>query len=317
MNPIWRLPLWKRTNIGAGGHSFRTGRRRGRTSRMRSEPIVTRLEERTLLTTPTITTLGISAPSLSYGQQEVFTATVTTDPPSAVTATGGTVSFMEGSTTLGSATLTNGTAQFGTTALGAGIHVVTAVYSGTGEFGGSSTAGTPTSVINTVAGGGVGDGGPATAASLFPTDVAVGADGNIFINGRGLIREVNHITGVITTVVAGGDSGIAVDGSGHLYFAEPFSHRVRAVDLSTGKITTVAGYGGSAYSGDGGPATAAGLGDPNSLAVDAHGHLYIADWSHNVIRAVDLTTGVITTVAGNGHGGYSGDGGPATAAALQ
>ena len=99
MNPIWRVPLWTRTTIGAGGHSIRTGPRRGKTSRKRSEPIVTRLEERTLLTTPTITTLGISAPSLSYGQKEVFTATVTTDPPGAVTPAGGTVSFMEGSTT--------------------------------------------------------------------------------------------------------------------------------------------------------------------------------------------------------------------------
>ena len=81
-------------------------------------------------------------------------------------------------------------------------------------------------------------------------------------------------------------------------------------------ITTVAGNGSGGYSGDGGPATAAELDDPAGVAVDSAGDLFIADTGNNAIREVNLSTGVITTVAGNGTAGYSGDGGPATAAEL-
>ena len=144
--------------------------------------------------------------------------------------------------------------------------------------------------IRTVAGTGAegytGDGGPATAATLAPAHVAL-------------------------------------DAAGNLYIADPLHLRVRRVDAATGLITTVAGTGAEGYTGDGGPATAATLGigwdDADvfiSVALDAAGNLYIADPGNHVVRRVDAATGSITTVAGTGAEGYSGDGGPATAATL-
>ena len=107
---------------------------------------------------------------------------------------------------------------------------------------------------------------------------------------------------------------MAVDGSGNLYIADIDNNRIRKVS-ATGIITTVAGNGTVGYSGDGGPATSAQLNVPFGVAVDASGNLYIADAYNHRIRKVSAT-GIITTVAGNGSGGYSGDGGPATSAQL-
>ena len=139
-------------------------------------------------------------------------------------------------------------------------------------------------VINTFAGGGwvpgigVGDGGPATQAELgVPEGVAVGPDGRVYIS-------------------------------------EVVGARVRRVDAS-GIITTVAGTGTPGFSGDGGPATSAMLSDPHGVAVAPDGTLYIADRSNHRIRRVDAN-GIITTVAGTGAYGFSGDGGPATLAQL-
>ncbi len=202
-----------------------------------------------------------------------------------------------------------------------------------------STSGT----ITTVAGNGTlgfsGDGGPATSAGLrYPTGVAVDAAGNLFIadSNNHRVRKVST-TGTITTV-AGNDSpgfsgdggpatnaslssptGVAVDTAGNLYIAEQNNHRVRKVSTS-GTITTVAGNGSNGsfddgYSGDGGPAADARLNYPSGVAVDAAGNLYIADFFNNRVRKVS-TSGTITTVAGNGSFGYSGDGGPAINAGL-
>ena len=110
--------------------------------------------------------------------------------------------------------------------------------------------------------------------------------------------------------------GVAVDGSGNVFIADTSNNRVRKVDHSTGVITTVAGDGTAAYGGDNGPAIAASLNRPWAVAVDTIGHLYISDRSNNRIRRVDLSTGMITTVAGNGSNGYSGDDGPATSASI-
>lgn len=135
-------------------------------------------------------------------------------------------------------------------------------------------------IITTVAGNGTGgfsgDGGPAVAAQMSPGALAVDAAGNLYI--------------------------------GDFY-------RVRKVDALTGIITTVAGNGTKGDSGDGGPATSAEL-IASSLAVDSRGNLYIGDFYSNSVRKVDAATGIITTVAGTGTAGYSGDGGPATAAML-
>jgi prepilin-type N-terminal cleavage/methylation domain-containing protein len=110
--------------------------------------------------------------------------------------------------------------------------------------------------------------------------------------------------------------GVAVDNSGNLYIGDEENYRVRKVTVATGIITTVAGTGTYGYSGDGGAATSAKVTWPNSLAVDSFGNLYIADICNNRIREVTAATGIITTVAGNGTSGYTGDGGQATSAEL-
>jgi sugar lactone lactonase YvrE len=111
-------------------------------------------------------------------------------------------------------------------------------------------------------------------------------------------------------------TAVAVDRAGHLYIADTMNHRVRRVDAINGVITTVAGTGHPRYSGDGGTATSATLNDPAALVVDEKGILYIADQSNNRVRAVDLITGLIRTVAGTGTPAYNGDGMPATEASL-
>jgi sugar lactone lactonase YvrE len=197
-------------------------------------------------------------------------------------------------------------------------------------------AGGAAAIITTVAGTGTGtysgDGGPAINASLFnPSDVAMDSAGNLYIadtlNAR--IRKVSN--GVITTVAGNGIAGtsgenvpatdskilspqnIAIDSAGALYFAEgELSNRIRRV--FNGVITTVAGNGTRGYSGDNGPATSAALAVPTDVAVDSSGNLYIADLNNSRIRKV--SNGVITTFAGNGVAGYSGDNGPATNAQL-
>jgi streptogramin lyase len=108
-----------------------------------------------------------------------------------------------------------------------------------------------------------------------------------------------------------------LDGKGNLYIAEAFNHCLRKVDLRTGVITTVAGNGQRGYSGDGGKATQATMNEPYAVVRDAQDNLYIVDRLNAVIRKVDGKTGVITTIAGNGQKGYSGDGGKATEAMLR
>ncbi|MDP9442396.1 MAG: right-handed parallel beta-helix repeat-containing protein [Actinomycetota bacterium] len=193
-------------------------------------------------------------------------------------------------------------------------------------------------MIVTATGGGsegLGDGGAATSAQLKnPRGVAVDGAGNLYIADRSdnRVRRVDA-SGAITTVAGtgvfgySGDAGpatharlsfphgVAVDGSGNVYIADTGNDRVRKVDAS-GTITTVAGTGGDGYSGDGGPATAAELSSPYGVAVDSAGNLYIADTINHRIRKVDAS-GTITTVAGTGDHGYSGDGGPATQAQLR
>jgi hypothetical protein len=108
--------------------------------------------------------------------------------------------------------------------------------------------------------------------------------------------------------------GAAVDSAGNLYLVDTDDHRVRKIS-STGIVTTVAGRDEFGFSGDGGPATSAKLWAPYGVAVDSVGNLFIADTGNSRIRKVS-TGGTITTVAGNGTNGFSGDGGAATSAAL-
>ena len=194
--------------------------------------------------------------------------------------------------------------------------------------------------ISTVAGTGTsgfgGDGGAATAATLyFPRGVALDGSGNLYIadSGNRRIRKVDAATGNISTVAGTGasgssgdggaataatlrnPSGVALDGSGNLYIADSLNHRVRRVDATTGNISTVAGTGTSGFGGDGGAATAATLSSPKGVALDGSGNLYIATGDAR-IRKVDAATGNISTVAGTGTFGGDGDGGAATSATL-
>jgi len=111
-------------------------------------------------------------------------------------------------------------------------------------------------------------------------------------------------------------TAVVVDRAGHLYVADTLNHRVRRVDAVTGMITTVAGLGQPRYSGDGGLAVEAGLNEPAALALSDGGLLYIADQNNNRVRAVDVSTGVICTVAGTGTAAYNGDGVAATETGL-
>jgi DNA-binding beta-propeller fold protein YncE len=138
----------------------------------------------------------------------------------------------------------------------------------------------------------------------------------------GTVRYV--AMGSATAARFGGDGGpadqallnfptaIVVDRAGHLYIADTLNHRVRRVDVVTGVITTVAGLGKPRYVGDGGLAVEAGLNEPAALALSDDGILYIADQSNNRVRAVDLATGMIHTVAGTGTAAYNGEGLTAT-----
>lgn len=142
----------------------------------------------------------------------------------------------------------------------------------------------------------------------------------------GTVRYVVNGTG--TAGRFGGDDGpadlaqlnfpnaVAVDQAGHLYIADTLNHRVRRVDAATQKITTIAGTGRPGFRGDGGLATLAGLNEPTALVVSGAGVLYVADQSNHLVRAIDLTTGIIGTVAGTGSAAYNGDGIAATEAAL-
>lgn len=193
-------------------------------------------------------------------------------------------------------------------------------------------------IITTVAGNGTlgnsGDNGLATSAQVYPQSVALDANGNLYIGENYRIRKVNVVTGIITTVAGTstngftGDNvaatsarldsphGIALDPNGNLYIAETGANRIRLVNAATGIITTVAGDGTPGFSGDNGAATSAKLDYPYSIALDGIGNLYIADANNRRIRKVNSTTGIITTVAGNGTQGYSGDNEAATSAQL-
>jgi sugar lactone lactonase YvrE len=194
----------------------------------------------------------------------------------------------------------------------------------------------PTGIITTIAGNGTqgfsGDGNLATMAQLYgPSHIAVDNSGNVFFtdfyNNR--IRKIDVGNGFITTVAGNGTggfngdsglaiqatlyspNGIAIDDANNLYFSDYGNHRIRKIDIN-GIITTIAGNGGLVDSGDGGFATNASLLAPQGIAISKQHKLYIADSKR--IRIVDLNTGIINTIAGDGTFGYGGDGGPADSA---
>jgi sugar lactone lactonase YvrE len=183
-----------------------------------------------------------------------------------------------------------------------------------------------------------GDGGPAVEARLnLPFDVALDARGDLYLSDtfNQRIRKVDRSTGRIINVAGdgkpgfSGDRGPAVEArlhepygivlspDGDLFFADRLNRRVRRVDGRTAMITTVAGDGSKATSGDGGPGTAAGLVEPNGVALSRDGRtLFIADVAGHRIRSIDLRSGRISTFAGTGRPRHDGDGGPAAKASI-
>ncbi|MGP8215590.1 MAG: T9SS type A sorting domain-containing protein [Bacteroidia bacterium] len=196
-----------------------------------------------------------------------------------------------------------------------------------------TTAGVITTIAGDSTAGYNSDGIQATMAELsHPTGVAIDNSGNVYIadENNNRIRKVNS-AGIISTIAGTGTpgyngdgiaatsaqlqapTGITVDTLGNLYIADYYNARIRKID-NAGTISTIAGNGTEAYSGNGVTATSAELYYPYSTAIDTKGNVYIAD-GYNAIRKVSFT-GIITTIAGDTIGGYSGDNGPATAAEL-
>ena len=299
------------------------------------------LEVRQLLTVPTLISVASSASNLTFGQADVLTAKVVTNPASLNIPTGGTVTFSNGAATLGIGSVVNGSASL-MTILPAGTYSVTATYSGTNTFAGSSSTTSAGFIFNEVGTGTFGNtvtvgGQPATAAELAnPFGVAVGPTGTIYVADtfNNEIDSVNPNTGVITVLAGNGTAG-DVDGPAlsaefqsprglaldvplnALFIADRDNNVIRELNLATGMVNTIAGTGTFGDGGTGIPATTAALANPTAVAVNSSGlDVFIADTFNNVVRELNLTTGIITTVAGTGTAGFSGDNGPATSAEL-
>jgi streptogramin lyase len=195
----------------------------------------------------------------------------------------------------------------------------------------------PSNVVGTGKPGDSGEGRAAAMAEINgPFDVVIDASNGLIFSDTGnhRIKRVDLKSGDMKVVAGSGSRGfsgdggpaklakldepygLAVDAGGTIYFADRLNRRVRMIEAGTGTIRTVAGNGAKTYSGDGGPATEAGLVEPNGLALDGSDRLLIADVADHRIRAVDLKTGRISTLAGTGKAKHDGDGGPARAASI-
>ena len=175
---------------------------------------------------------------------------------------------------------------------------------------------------------------PSGATAIGPAGVALDLVGNIYIADAAGNVVIKVSSGVAVNIAGtgaagfGGDaflaniaqlnqpSGVAVDSAGNVYIADTLNNRIRKIVAANGIITTIAGSFSASFQGDGGPSTNALLNQPTGIVLDSAGNLYIADTGNNRIRKITATTGIITTVAGNGAQASSGDGGPATSAAI-
>ena len=196
-----------------------------------------------------------------------------------------------------------------------------------------------TGIASTIAGNGTGsytgNGGLATAATLNnPTNICINSAGDLLIADADnhVIRKITISTGIITTVAGtgtGGDQvgvatssrlkypkGVAVDASDNIYICDEFNNKIKKVTVSTGNMAVYAGTGTNGYSGDGAAATSAKINGPYACAFNAAGDLFFVDNTNAVIRKITKSTGFISTVAGKGTNGYTGDGAAATAAEL-
>ena len=206
---------------------------------------------------------------------------------------------------------------------------------------------TPGGIITTLAGETNGSAGYSASTGVPPItvgyqtpmyDVELDASGNIYFVERDRVRKITVSSNLVSITagstlasgVSAGDGGsatagtvrvnrmssIAVDASGNIYIVDRGNHRIRKVTFSTGILSTVAGTGTAGYNGDGIAATTAQLNFPHGVAVDAAGNVYIGDRDNSRIRKITVSTGIITTIAGNGTAGYTGDGGAANAAEI-
>jgi len=204
-------------------------------------------------------------------------------------------------------------------------------------------------IIQTIAGNGAwgfsGDEGPATDAKIsLPVGICIDHKNNVYFSDyeNNVIRIINNATGNISTFAGipypgywsgfwaySGDNGPATsakfsgpilpfsDQYDNIYICDQWNHAIRKIDAITNVITTIAGTGTAGHTGDGGAATNATLNQPCGMDIDKDGNIYIAEYGDGVIRRIDGATGAITTVAGTGTRGFSGDGGPATAAKMK
>ena len=200
-----------------------------------------------------------------------------------------------------------------------------------------AVSGGMTTFAGTGAAGFSADGTSATGTAMdLPTALAVNTDGDLFFadSRAHLIRRIDHVSGLVTTVAGNGTQGyagdgglataasldapegLAIDGGANLYVSDAHNQRVRRVDGKTGVITTVVGTGQAGFSGDAGSGTLAAVRLPRGLALDAAGNLLLVDSQNHRIRRLDAASGQMSTVAGDGTQAYAGDGGPAVAASL-
>lgn len=199
--------------------------------------------------------------------------------------------------------------------------------------------GTVTTIAGTVGKAGYsGDGGPALQAEMNgASKIAMDALGNIYFADRAnhRIRKIAAFTGQISTIVGTGAAGFSGDGgpaedaqlnfpddvvldpTGNLFVADGGNYRIREIVAGSGVIRTIAGTGAFGFSGDGGSATVAQFGQLQGMAIDRQGNLYLADYNNNRVRQITISSGIISTVAGNGTAGLSGDEGPAISAELE
>jgi streptogramin lyase len=149
-----------------------------------------------------------------------------------------------------------------------------------------------------------------------------------FVLGAAVLLAAQLFGATVSTLIGDGKPGLSdtqvnnpygvtIGPDGALYFCDLDNQRIRRMDLTTKKVTIIAGNGEKAYKGDGGPATAASLAAPHELVFDTRGDLYIAERDNHVIRKIDMKTGIISTVAGTGVAGFGGDGGPGSKAQLR
>ena len=168
------------------------------------------------------------------------------------------------------------------------------------------------------------------------TALTHGARSSAWLTRLGLLALAGAVLGAaqppaaatVTTVIGSGAAGLSdsevanpygvvIGPDGALYFCDLDNQRIRRLDLTSGRTTVIAGNGQRGYDGDGGPATEAALNMPHEIQFDRDGHLYIVERDSHVVRRVDAATGVISTVAGTGEAGFSGDGGLASEAQLR